>query len=280
MFKNILIPVDFEINTEMAINKAIELSDAEETTIYLFHVQRNHIFSRFYDQSGNWFNSELSNGTNNIPDKLIQWKELIETNYPGIKVRTDIKKAGSIQNAIIHKAKGIEADLIVICKHSYNRLFTFLNTVFPNKIAKMTGAPVLTFKPGSVYTKTKCIVVPIGFTIPKRKIDMLVTFRQKFRISIHLVTVLKKNQHSNEFSGYALMQTYKFLRDIVHCPLHHEVLHGDNVAAATFNYANSIKADMLLVDPESETQLSAFPKKHINDELRPNSKLQILAIHS
>jgi nucleotide-binding universal stress UspA family protein len=280
MFKNILIPVDFEINTEMAIKKAIELSDAGETIINLFHVRERSFFSTLYNHSGNDYNNNFGNGTLSISEKLTQWKELIETNYPDIRVKTDIKKATSIQNAIINKAKGIDADLIIICKHSYSKLFTFLNTVFPNRIAKTTGSPVLTFKPGSVYTNTRCIVVPIGPTIPRRKIDMLVALKQKFRISIHLVTVLKKKQNSNEFSAYALMQTYKFLKDIVQCPLHHEVLHGDNVAAATFNYAQSIKADMLLVDPESETQLSAFPKKHINDEIKPNSKLQILAIHS
>jgi len=37
---------------------------------------------------------------------------------------------------------------------------------------------------------------------------------------------------------------------------------------------------MLLVEPESETKLSSFPNKHIIDELKPNSKLQILAIQS
>ncbi|HEX6848169.1 MAG TPA: universal stress protein [Chitinophagaceae bacterium] len=280
MFRNILIPVDFEINTEMAIKKAIELSDEREATINLFHVQRNSFFSKLNHRTTNGFNNDWEIGPLNVSEEMLKWKELIQTNYPDLKVKADIKKAPSIQNAIISKGKAIEADLIIICKHSYNKLFTFLNTVFPNRIAKMTGAPVLTFMPGSFYTKTKCIVVPIGPTIPKRKIDMLVAFKQKFRISIHLVTVLKEKQNSNEFSAYALMQTYKFLKDIVQCPLHHEVLHGNNVAAAAFNYAKSIKADMLLVEPELETQLSTFPKKHINDELKPNSKLQILAVHS
>jgi nucleotide-binding universal stress UspA family protein len=280
MFKNILIPVDFEINTEMAIKKAIELSEDGETTINLFHVQSKSVFSKLLNYQNVIY--AVNSETTALSDfeKLNQWKNLIEENCPGINVIADIKKAPSIQYAIINKAKAIEADLVVICKHSGSKFFTYFNTVFPNHIAKMSGVPVLTFKPGSAFVKTKCIVVPIGPTIPKRKIDMLVTLKQKFRISIHLVTILKREQNSNEFSAYALMQTYKFLKNMVQCPLHHEVLHGDNVAVAALNYANDIKADMLLVEPEAETKLSAFPKKHINDELKPNSKLQILSIHS
>jgi nucleotide-binding universal stress UspA family protein len=280
MFKNILIPIDFEVNTEMAVNKAGELSDAGETTIHLFHVYKTSFFSKLYRYHRSRDNGDPDTTMLNCCDKLTQWERLLETNYPGIKVNTDIKRAISVQNAIICKAKSAEADLIVICKQSYNKGFTFLNTVFPNRIAKATGSPVLTFKPGSIYTKTICIVVPVGPTIPKRKLEMLLEFKNKFRISIHLVTVVKKKQTSNEISAYALMQTYKFLKDAVQCPLHQEVLRGDNVAAAALDYAKSIKADMLLVEPESETQLSSFPKKHINDEIRPNSKLQVLAIDS
>jgi len=40
MFRTILLPVDFEINTEMAVKKALELSDPGQTVIHLFHVQK------------------------------------------------------------------------------------------------------------------------------------------------------------------------------------------------------------------------------------------------
>jgi len=40
MFRTILLPVDFEINTEMAVKKTLELSDPGQTVIHLFHVQK------------------------------------------------------------------------------------------------------------------------------------------------------------------------------------------------------------------------------------------------
>jgi hypothetical protein len=155
-----------------------------------------------------------------------------------------------------------------------------MNTVFPNHIAKATGYPVLTFKPGSIYTKIRSIVVPVGAEVPQRKVDLIMALKQKFRITIHLVTVISKKQNANKFSGYSLLETYRYLKDVVQCPLNHEVLYGENIAQSAFEYAKSIKADMLLVEPESETRLSSFPTKHIIDELKPNSKLQIMTVQS
>jgi len=40
MFRTILLPVDFEISTEMAVKKTLELSDPGQTVIHLFHVQK------------------------------------------------------------------------------------------------------------------------------------------------------------------------------------------------------------------------------------------------
>ncbi len=276
MFRNIFIPVDFQLNTELAVKKALELSDPGQTVIHLFHVQKPPL-----PWSSLWGNEMFHTDTSQkIPYQLSQWKDLICDCYPEMKVIASIEYSMKIQKSIIEKAKVIKPDLIIIGKHSYHNRFTFLNTVFPNKIAKATDCPVLTFKPGSIYTKIKSIVVPVGPEIPRRKVDLIVSLKEKYRITIHLVTVINKKQNQNKFSAYSLLETYRFLKDFVQCPLNHEVLHGENVAKSAFDYAKSIKADMLLVEPESETKLSSFPQKHINDELKPNSKLQILAVQS
>lgn len=281
MFKTILLPVDFEINTEMAVKKALELSHPSETVIYLYHVQKPKFTLKSFFSAW-WSDTSILKSfvTDEIHFKLTQWKELIESNYENMRVIPCVDHSRHVQKAIVQKAKEIRADLIIIGKHSYRKWFTFFNTVSPNKIAKRTGLPVFTFKPGSLYTKIRSIVVPIGTSIPQRKVDLIVALKQKFRITVHLVTVVSKKRNANDFSAYSLLETYRFLKENVQCPLDHEVLHGENIAQSTFDYANDIKADMLLVEPEAETKLSSFPQKHIIDELRPNSKLQILAVQS
>ena len=279
MFRKILIPVDFQINTDMAVKKAVEMAGSAATVIHLYHVQKprfsfNSIITFLWSHK-----SILKNFVNDeIHYKLSQWKESIETNYPNIKVVLSVEHSNRVQSSIIHKAKETKTDLIVIGKHSYHKWFTFLNTVSPNKIAKATSCPVLTFKPGSAFTKIRSIVVPIGTMVPRRKVDLIIALKEKFRINIHLVTVLSKKKNADDFSAYSLLETYRFLKETVQCPLSHEVLHGENIAQSTFDYAKNIKADMLLLEPELETKLSSFPQKHIIDEMKPSSKLQILSV--
>ncbi|HJS55830.1 MAG TPA: universal stress protein [Chitinophagaceae bacterium] len=273
MFRTILLPVDFEINTEMAVKKTLELSNPGQTVIHLFHVQKPAA-----PWSSVWKDIFHTDGNDKIQYKLLEWKRLIEENYPDVQVMTEVAYSMKIERAIIDKAREIKADLIVIGKHSHHKWLTIMNTVFPNNIAKKTGYPVLTFKPGSVYNELRSIVVPVGPEVPQRKVDLILALKQKFRITIHLMTVISRKQNANNFSAYSLLETYRYLRDVAQCPLDHEVLHGENVAQTAFEYAKSIKADMLLVEPESETKISSFPTKHIIDELKPNSKLQILAV--
>ena len=171
-------------------------------------------------------------------------------------------------------------DVIIIGKNSHHTTFPFLNTVSPGRIAKETGFPVLMVKPGSIDSKVKSIVVPVGLSVPKRKIELLVALRKKFRISIHLVTFLQKNPGTNEYAAFALVDTYKSLKELAHCPLGHEVLKGENIAKSTLKYAQQIKADMLLVDAEKETRITSLSGKHISDVLLPDSRLQILTVQS
>jgi nucleotide-binding universal stress UspA family protein len=276
-FKNILVPVDFSVNTEVAVRKALELIEQEGSKIYLLHVQKpSSGISRamkiiFGGQS-------FSDQRAMIKQKLNQWEYFIIGKNKNVGVIKLLDKERNISKSIIGRSVDIKPDLIIIAKHSHHAWFPFLNTVFPNRIAKTTGSPVLTLKPGAVDSKIKSIVVPIGSEIPKRKVELIIALKKKFRISIHLVTVMGNKSQSNDFSAYALLSTYRFLRDIAQCPLGHEVLHGENVAKSAFQYAQNINADVLLVDPESETRLSSFPDKHISDELSVDSRLQILAV--
>lgn len=44
-FRNILVPVDFSINSEVSINKALEIADNEAATLHLVHVLDHTFFS-------------------------------------------------------------------------------------------------------------------------------------------------------------------------------------------------------------------------------------------
>lgn len=279
VFKKILVPVDFTINTEVAIKKSLEIIEPNDSVIYLLHLQK--IISQWKPNFRTIIFKRMELKELDLSEKkrrLDQWRSIIEENSPGIVVNTDLAEAHNIEKAIVEEANRCIPDMIVIGKNSHHSKFPFLNTVSPNRIAKETGFPVLTVKPGSIYNKVKSIVVPVGSFVPEKKVELILALRKKFRISIHLVTIVGNKQNENTFSGYALLNTYRFLKDVAQCPLNHEVLHGDNIAKSTLKYAQRIKADMLVVDPEEEATLRPLLGKHISDELMPDSRLQVLTV--
>lgn len=263
-FKKILVPVDFTLNTDVAINKALELISEESSIIHLLYVKA----------------PDYSFKKDPHPDyerKLKQWKDAIEEYHSSVIVRLSIKKSGSIQNAIKEKAEEINADLIVIGQTARHHWLPVLKTVLPMRLAASTNIPVLTVKPGALHTKTKTVVVPITGEVPDIKIQALQQLCNKGILNIHLVTFADEKNLLPEISASAILKLYQLLRAKLHCPVEYAVMHGRNRAKAILYYAKKNNADILLVYPKKETQLSWW-NQHIPDVLPADSKMQVLAV--
>ena len=274
-FKNILIPADLTINTEVAINKALELTDTN-ATIHLLYVQNvlasgiNGIAQRYL------IGSDELPGYSAVVNYLEQWKRKIEENKPGITVNIWNILSGSIQREIEIRALKLAVDLVIIGKKSHHSWFPFLNTVVPSNISRKTGIAVLTVRPGSVHNKIKTMVVPITGENAEHKMEVIAAICGKFKIKIYLVTFLDRENRPSDFYASRLLQVYQWLKSS-HYPVEYAVLHGSNKAKAILNYAEKINADILLVQPESETKIG-WPGKHISDVLPLGSKVQVLAV--
>jgi len=262
-FKNILVPVDFSVNTEVAINKTLELIE-EGSVIHLLHVIR----------PGQSRKKEIYADHKR---KLNEWKETIEDYHPSIIVELSVAISGSVQNAIKQKAEEINAGLVVIGQSSTHYWLTVLKTVLPMQLAASTHIPVLTVKPGALHNKPKTVIVPIADEIPDIKINALELLCKKARLNIHLVTFIDDKNAPSEFSASALLQVYQWLKAKLHCPVEYAVMHGPNRAKAILQYAEKNNADILLVYPKKETQLGWW-NQHISDVLPADSKVQILAV--
>lgn len=262
-FKNILVPVDFSLNTEVAINKTLELIDEEGSMIHLLHVNKSGSFKKDM-----LFDCEK---------KLKEWRDTIEDDHPSVSVQLWIDESASVQNAIEQKAKAVSADLIVIGQTSTHNWLPVLKTVLPMRLAASAHIPVLTVKPGSLHNKTKTVVVPVAGEIPDIKIQALERLCRKARLNIHLVAFADEKNVLQETSASSLLQMYQWLKAKLRCPVEYAVMNGSNKAKAILQYAEKNDADILLVYPKKETQLSWW-NQHIPDVLPAHSKVQVLAV--
>lgn len=263
-FRTILVPVDFSINTEVAVKKTLEIISSGESLVYLLHV------------------SSTKSGAQalGMEEKMLEhWKHNIENADPMVTVRTHIVWKSPVPHAIVSMAKKWEADLIVIGQKSNHSWFPFLNTVVPTAIAEQTGIAVLTAKPGALHCKIRTLVMPVVNSVPRHKMEAILALSRKFKLKVHLVTFTEGDDSPSEVSKLEVLKVYQWVKDTMHCTVECAVLKGFNKAKAILNYATKIDADILLVNTNSETKIGGF-NRHISNMLPPASRMQVLAIQT
>jgi nucleotide-binding universal stress UspA family protein len=208
-------------------------------------------------------------------NKLQDWRHAIEETISNCEVNTYVVE-GTVHGKIQNVAKEIKPQLIIIGKNSNHKYFSLFNSVCPNGLAKITGCPVLTIMRRTVNTKIKIIVVPVGSFIPNRKIEFVIEFAKKYRAATHLVTI--PNKIGEEKNGNSFLETYRILKTSLTSPVEHHILKGNNLPKAILEYAEYIGADLIFVNPGTESKISNVTGRHINDALTSSSKLRILSI--
>jgi nucleotide-binding universal stress UspA family protein len=273
-FKTILLPVDFSINTQVAVNKAMEITERQLGHIHLLHVYPQ-INSNLIPLTRRNHNYE---SVRSAEQKLLEWKLFIEGSTPSFKVTCSLERHSSIQRCIEQQAIQLQADLVIIGKNSYHFWLPFLNTVLPNELCEVTGSAVLTVKPGSLNNKIKTLVVPITTEVPRYKMDAITALSKKTSLKVYLVTFSNEQNIPADFSASALLKVYQWLKESIHCQVEYSVLHGNNKAKALMLFAEKINADVLLLDTSSETKVG-WMNRHISDILEPGSRVQVLALN-
>ncbi len=273
-FQNILVPVDFTINTDAAIDNAIAMCDVNNTKVHLFHVKVDywtvapyHINGSFAMPGDNIIEKGIS-----IEEGLFKLKKSIQVRYPLLDILTHVGSSGKVQEAIISKAKQVKADLIVISKNNSHQWFGFFNLINSSVIARETKSAVLNVVPGTRLSKIKNIVMPLRSFIPGRKLELLLTITNKHKPTVHIVTVQKGNK--SPLDSEVFIDTYRSLSQELHYPVTYKVSVGNNIAKNILKYAQKIDADIVMVNPFDETSLSSLLGTHITDMADP--KLSVL----
>jgi nucleotide-binding universal stress UspA family protein len=212
-------------------------------------------------------------------NKLTRWKEILEETHPVIKIEVHILRGHSVQAVVIECATLINADLIIIGKQQGRRLWLSFRHNSPDIIAKQSTCPVLTVGPGAVDAPPRVIVIPVGNFIPTRKLALGVFLARKYKAQIHLLAMRSNLLDSQENHRQVFLRAYQELREkllrTIQCS--YAVIHDP--AKAVLAYAESVKADMILVNPVTEsghTGITGY--RHISDMLERNSRIQILDV--
>jgi nucleotide-binding universal stress UspA family protein len=276
VFNKLLIPVDFSLNTGLAIKKATDLTGTDKAVLHLLHVVNPY---RPIEALA-------------AKTQLEELAQHTREDHPEADVKTHILKGVSTQRMIIECSKMLAPDLIVIGKQNHRLQWTFshprywpllhprhwlpFQSISPSTLARKTNCPVLTAKPGSIDSRTKVILIPIRNFLPKRKLEWGVLLATRYRAQIHLLAIREK-QHDG--MPQVFLEAYHHLRESLHHPIEFSTVMQQNPARAALDYAELIMADLILVNPATESDITGFTgSRHISDLLERDSKIQVLDV--
>jgi len=271
IFSRILLPVDFSVNTEIAVRSAVQLIGNSESAIHLVHV-----FSPFQSVAKRpaefhlFFSVHKSSLYKENLKKLEQWKKTLEHTLDKTKVTSEIIVSHNVEKSIICNSENF---------HPYfksQKRFRF--TISSSRITHLTGSAVLTLMPGILPLKTQTVVMPISDFVPTRKISVLGSLNRKLNLKVFLVSIKHGTGGSDSGSANAMIQTFRLLKTSLNCIVECKIVNDTNLARGAWLFAQSVHADMMLVHPYSETDMPSFTDTRPVRTEGPGSGLQVLTI--
>lgn len=264
---SILIPVDFSLKTDLAIEKAVGLADGDKTELHLLHVVKNG--------HGPKHSFKLWEAEKNFAD--LQNK--IKADHPSARVMTHVLQARSVQKMIIECVHLLKPDLIVIGKTDLPRRWFRFKGISSGAISRKSDCPVLTVKPGSVQGNSKVILLPIRDFLPERKLEWVTLLAGKYRARVHLLGMHNRHDTRKRVFSRVFLKAYNRLLDNLHQPVEYRLSQDPDAAEVTLSYAREIMADLILVDPSTNGgAFGLIGRRHLSDLVRRDSAIQVLDI--
>jgi len=265
-FSNIVIPVDFSINTEIAISKAVAITGGRCSALHLVHISRNSTADK--KPTAREIDAEL---------QLKQWQLHAESLMPQGRVYYHLRRGNSVQRGLLEALEQLQADLVIIGKKTNHSLLPLMNTVVPSLISKQAKVAVLTVKPGSMPHRIRNIVVPVSGGMTQHKMDAIAALCRSNRITVYLLTYVNGDKGPEDFSASSLIQLYRQIKASLPCEVSYAVINGADRNRAVLRFAEENKADLLLLNTGPETRIG-WPSRYISDVIPPASRVQVLTV--
>lgn len=139
MFRNILVPVDFTLKNEAALNTALDLARGKEAQVTLLHVIETIEHVEF-DEMADFYRGLETRAAAKLFGMEERFKQALIPVYHEILY-------GKRAETIVHHAEERKTDLIVLSSHQVDRHHPALGAgAISYRIAIVAGCPVLLVK--------------------------------------------------------------------------------------------------------------------------------------
>lgn len=256
LFNRILVPVDFSPKSKIAVGKAVAIAQQYECDLHLLHVAPVVPFSSLAIGEGHLMAPYgVVDDTKSVMIKLREFSDYGQSRT-GSKLNIQHAcRTGTWNQAVIDYVGENNMDLVVIGQKSglLGKRKMILN---PDVIAERTSIPVITLPANRRLTHLYSIVIPVTEFLPVKKLMYGIYIASKYSTTIKLLAV--ENEKSHAVVQHYLKKAYQLIRDNCNINVELETVRNNNVAAAIIEFAKQHSADLIILNPGTQTRMPGF----------------------
>jgi nucleotide-binding universal stress UspA family protein len=271
LFSNILAPIDFGKQSELAVSRAIYLCNKFKCNLHVVCVGEFVLpVHSSPDEEGNEKNS------NRLKLSFLKSRYTAQLDT-GLSLIISMHK-GNIEQIIVEYAIRHYIDLIIMGSFQKVVLGNLFGTLSINRLSWKVNRPVLTVKSIPLPEEIRNIVLPVHGSLPIRKITLASYIAKQFNATIHLVGLTKRFEESAEGETLYMSKAYQLLRDNTNLTIECHADTDNNIADATLKYAQKVQADLIIVNSGKELLLSGFINRLFARFIFNESKIPVMTI--
>lgn len=276
LFNKILVPVDLSARSKPAVEKAIEIARQYNCHIHLLHVSSLSSLTTVAMAEGHMMvpaiNVDTRQELNYQMNRLVKYVQFLSSN--SFYVSSSIQ-GGTWNESVVDFVCDNNIDLVLIGQNR-STLAKRKMYVNPDFIAEKTNIPVITIPSNRRLTKLYSIVIPVTNFLPVRKLMYGVYIGSFYNTTIKLLGI--ENERMKEQVQYYLAKSMQLLKDNCDVRVETEIIVSENVAEAVNEFAMLQSADLVIVNPGTQTKMPGFFSSLLGNILQKYSAPPILAV--
>ena len=277
IFKRILIPVTADTDEFAALKKAIELSDLDEEIhihfIDFISKEPWKIFSEWLYFPTSKYSLLRPKGNQAINQST--YTEITK-HYPGIIIHTGSIGLRKHTHELLSYIAKHAINLMIVCKNNRPASVFSSDNIDIDTIARLSFCSVLHITGNHSDHKIRSVLIPIGITVPERKIQIAISLAKHSKSFIHIATFLDTtNSDKSKKKAEAFYRTYKILKECGYTP-NHTIFERSETDELIIQYSQRVKIDLLILDPARKSVFPHFFSRFLSKPIFPGSSLQIL----
>ncbi len=274
--KNILIPTDFSKTGLLAVEHAAFMARLFKANLYLLHViEISETTYSIYNPAV--VIRDMKEIEKIVDAQLSLLAAKLKKEY-AITVNT-LCSMGKATSEIVTAVQDNNIDLVVMGTHGasgINELFMGSNA---HKTVTVCPCPVITVQTHAKKIGFTNIVLPIDNSLRSRqKVDYTIALAKKYAAKIHVLGLIDKTRETDPEKFQIKLDSIEKAIKKAGLTCECKIVKGDNIAVAAMNYSKKIKADLIVVLTDHESNyngmfLGAFAKQIVN-----HSRIPVMSI--